>query len=410
MTKSRIRTKGVLIAGLLVLALSVFLVACGGDDDDSTTADTAEETTTTEAPAEEPAAEEPAAEDPQADAAAVIEENKAIPEFTLEAEPFDVSGVEGKSIFNIPVASTIPYIAAIDAEMEQIAKDNGVDFTQFNNEGSPTEWAQGMDQAIDQGVDLIILQAGNDPNLVIPQLKSAQEAGIPVLVTHLYQNGEGPNPEVADFIEAIVTVPFHEAARLSVDYAVSESACDLNVVIITASEVPPSDGIVDAMETQIADRCADAPVKVINVPVVDWGTKIQPEVQSALQADPDVNWILPIYDSMSLPAEAGVKQVQKGGGEVRIASYNGTPDILKLIQDGDIVVADQGENINWLGWANMDQAFRILTGSPIIEDGNEETPLRVFDAGNVDETGVPPTTDQGYGDAYISGYEQLWGL
>jgi ribose transport system substrate-binding protein len=399
MTKSRIRRKGVLIAGLLVLALSVFLVACGGDDDDDST--TAEETTTTEAAVEDTA---------QADAAAVIEENKAIPEFTLEAEPFDVSGVEGKSIFNIPVASTIPYIAAIDAEMEKIAKDNGVDFTQFNNEGSPTEWAQGMDQAIDQGVDLIILQAGNDPNLVIPQLKSAQEAGIPVLVTHLYQNGEGPNPEVADFIAAIVTVPFWEAARLSVDYAVSESGCDLNAVIITANEVPPSEGIVDAMETQIADRCPDAPTKVINVPVVDWGTKIQPEVQSALQADPDVNWILPIYDSMSLPAEAGIKQVQKGGGEVRIASYNGTPDILKLIQDGDIVVAEMGENINWLGWANMDQAFRILTGSPIIEDGNEETPLRVFDASNVDETGVPPTTNEGYGEAYIEGYEQLWGL
>jgi len=399
MRTSRLRSKAALIAGLLVLALSVLVAACGDDDDDSTSADSGGTETTADGG------------DAQADAAANIEANKAIPEFTLEAEAFDISGAEGKTMFNIPVASTIPYVAAIDDEMQKIAEDHGVEFIQFENEGSPTEWAQGMEQAIDRDVDLIVLQAGNDPNLLVPQLKEAEKAGIPVLVSHLYQNGTGPDdPEVADLITALVTVPFWKAAELSADYAVSESGCDVNAVIITASEVPPSDGIVDAMQTRLSERCPDAKQKVINVPVVDWGTKIQPEVQSALQADPDVNWVLPIYDSMSLGVEAGIKQAQKGGGEVRIASYNGTPDILKLIQDGDIMAADQGENINWLGWANMDQAFRILADGPIIEDGLEDTPLRVFDKGNVDETGTPPTGNEGYGDAYISGYEELWGI
>lgn len=394
MTTSRIRGKSALVAGLLVLVLSVFVAACG--DDDSSSSDSGGDTSGDSSAAQE-------------EAAAAVEAAKEIPEFTLEAEPVDISKAEGKTMFNIPVASTIPYVAAVDDEMQKIAEENGVKFVQFENEGTPTEWARGMDQAIDQGVDLIVLQAGNDPNLVIPQLKKAQEAGIPVLVSHLYQNGESPNPEVADLVTAYVTVPFHEAAALSADYAVAESGCDVNALIITASEVPPSDGIVDAMETQLSDRCPDAKSKVVNVPVVDWGTKIQPEVQSALQADPDINWVLPIYDSMSLPAEAGIKQAQRSE-DVRIASYNGTPDILKLIQDGDIMAANQGENINWLGWANMDQAFRILADGPIIEDGNEATPLRTFDDSNIDEVGTPPTPDEGYGDAYITGYEELWGI
>lgn len=393
MTISRIRSRGALIAGLLVLALSVFAAACGDDDSGST--DSGGTTADSGAAQEE--------------AAAAVEAAKEIPEFTLEAEPVDISKAEGKTMFNIPVASTIPYVAAVDDEMQKIAEDNGIKFVQFENEGTPTEWAQGMDQAIGQGVDLIVLQAGNDPNLVIPQLKKAKEAGIPVLVSHLYQNGESPNPEVADLIAGYVTVPFHEAAELSADYAVSESGCDVNALIITAKEVPPSDGIVDATESQLRLRCPDVKTKVINVPVVEWGTKIQPEVQSALQADPDINWVMPIYDSMSLPAEAGIKQAQKSE-DVRIVSYNGTPDILKLIQDGDVMAANQGENINWLGWANMDQAFRILADGPIIEDGNEATPLRTFDDSNVDETGTPPTPDEGYGDAYIEGYQALWGI
>ncbi len=391
-----------LFAALLAALLLAFTVAaCGDDDDDGGgggggSGDSGSESS---------------GGDVEAEAQAALDAASGIPDFTLEAESFDVSKAKGKTLFNIPVASTIPYVAAVDQEMKRVAEDQGVKFIQFENEGSPTQWAAGFNQAINRKVDLIVMQAGNDPRLVIPQLRRAKQAGIPVLVSHLYQNGESPPPEVADLITAYVTVPFHEAAALEVDYAVAQDGCDgvAKTLVINAEEVPPSNGIVKAMEDQLAKRCPDAEAVVVNVPVVDWGTKIAPETQSALTTNPDIKWVLPIYDSMSIGASAGVRAAGKTG-QVKIASYNGTPDILKLIQDGDIVAADMGENINWLGWANMDQAFRILADGPIIEDGNEETPLRVFDDENVDETGVPPTPNEGYGDAYIDGYEQLWGI
>lgn len=387
------RMKTVLLAGLLILALSVFVAACGSDDSSSDSGSSSGGDATAS----------------QEEAQAAIDAASKIPEFTLEAEPVDVEKVKGKSIFNIPVTSAIPYVAAVDDQMEEIAKQLGIEFIQFENEGTPTDWARGIDQAVSQGVDMINLDSGLDPSLVIPQLKKAKQAGIPVQVSHLYQNGDGPSPDYADLITSYITVPFAESGRLSVEYAVAQDACDVDVLIITASEVPPSDGIVEAMQERLTELCPDANNKVVNVPVVDWGTKITPEVQSALQANPDINWILPIYDSMALPAEAGVKAAQKGN-DVGIASYNGTPDILKLIQDGDIVKADMGENINWLGYAFMDQALRTLGGGPIIEDGNEETPLRVFDDSNIDETGTPPQGNEGYGDAYVTGYEELWGI
>ena len=93
---------------------------------------------------------------------------------------------------------------------------------------------------------------------------------------------------------------------------------------------------------------------------------------------------------------------------MRVASYNGTPDVLKLIQDNDIMAAEQGENIQWLAYANMDQAMRILTDGPVIEDGLEDTPLRLFDDSNVAEAGAPEYI-KGFGDSYITGYKKLWG-
>jgi ribose transport system substrate-binding protein len=396
-SSSRARPLASLFAVMLVVALSMFVMACG-EDEEAGGGGSAQN------------GQEQPAEGAQADAKAFIEENKKIPEFKLDAEPFDVTKAKGKTLFNIPVASTIPYVAAVDREMQKVAEEQGVEFIQYENEGSPTQWAAGINQGINRNVDLIVLQAGNDPQLVVPQLRRAKEAGIPVLVSHLYQNGTEPPEGVQDLITAYVTVPFWEAARLSVDYAVSEDGCEVKPVIITAQEVPPSNGIVDAMKKRLKERCPDSEdPKVINAPVTEWGTKIRPEVQSAVQSDPNVNWILPIYDSMSLGAEAGIRAAGKAD-QVRIASYNGTPEILKLIQDGDIMAANQGENINWLGWANMDQAFRILADGPIIKDGNENTPLRVFDDSNIDEVGSPPEPGKGYGDAYITGYRELWGL
>lgn len=387
------RRKSPLVA-LLATSLSLFVVGCGEDESSSSSSSEAKP-----------------ASGAQVEAKAAVDAAKKLPEFSLDAPEIDLSKIKGKTVFNIPVASTIPYVADVDEQMKRLAEENGLKFVQYDNEGNPTQWAAGFNQAIEQKADLIIMQAGNDPRLVVPQLKRAKSAGIPVLVSHLYQNGTQPPPEVADLIAGIVTVPFHEAGRLSVDYAVAESGCDgLSALIINAKEVPPSQGIVDNMKAQMKKRCPEAKVDEVNIPVVDWGTKIRPEVQSSIGRDPNLKWILPIYDSMSLGAEAGIRAAGKSDGSVRIASYNGTPAVMKLIQDGDIMAAEQGENINWLAYANMDQAFRILGAGPIIEDGNENTPLRTFDDSNIDEAGTPPVGDKGYGTSFKEGYEALWGI
>ena len=69
---------------------------------------------------------------------------------------------------------------------------------------------------------------------------------------------------------------------------------------------------------------------------------------------------------------------------------------------------DAGEDLAWVGWAAMDQAFRAVAGVSAVP--NEHTPLRVFDRGNVADAGTPPAVDRGYGNAYVAGYERLWGV
>ena len=192
------------------------------------------------------------------------------------------------------------------------------------------------------------------------------------------------------------------AARWEADWAILQTKGHADVFIIKSAEVVPSNVIVAAMQDELKKHCGTAcKSKVVNVPVTDWATKIQGEVQSALTADPGVNYVIPIYDSMS---QFAVPAIAASGAQrrVRIDTFNGTPFVLKLLQDQGVVAMDVGESLAWVGWASMDQVFRVIAGEPPVR--SEHTPVRVFDASNVGEAGHPPRFDTGYGNAYVDGY------
>jgi ribose transport system substrate-binding protein len=218
-------------------------------------------------------------------------------------------------------------------------------------------------------------------------------------------------PEVKDQLGALVTVPFNEAAKLMTDYAYTQEGDELNPLIITAKEAVPSDGMVESIETELERLCPSCKSTTINVPVADWAGKMQGEVQSALAKDPNINYILPLYDPMVMGVVSGVNAAGRSGS-VKIASYATTPSVLKQIQDGDVVQMDVGESTDWIAYATLDQALRLMAGEPPIpaDERNVQLGLRVFDDSNVDETGTPPTSDKGFGDDYARGYRELWGV
>ena len=115
--------------------------------------------------------------------------------------------------------------------------------------------------------------------------------------------------------------------------------------------------------------------------------------------------MIPIYDSMSQYVVPAIKASGRAD-EIKIATFNGTPFVLDLVRDEDIVHVDVGENLSWIGWASMDQAFRLIAGERAVR--SENTPLRVFDDANVVDAGEPAEFDQGYGRAYVEGYKRLW--
>jgi ribose transport system substrate-binding protein len=202
-------------------------------------------------------------------------------------------------------------------------------------------------------------------------------------------------------------VQFNQAARLEADYPIVDTGGKADVLIVTSNEVPIAKGMLNAMKQEFAKCGAGCKFTIVDVPIPDWGTKIQTQVQSALVRDPKINYVIPFVDGMTQYTAAGIAAAGKTG-KVKISTFNGTPFALKMIQDGNTVAMDVGENLDWLGWADMDQALRILSGVKPVQ--SEHTPLRIFDKANVAQAGTPPKDSTGYGNAYVQRYKSLWGL
>jgi ribose transport system substrate-binding protein len=268
---------------------------------------------------------------------------------------------------------------------------------------------QGMNAAIAANPDIIVLNTAPDPRLLQPQLEEAKAAGIPVLVTHFYDDSSPEPPDCdgcAAGVTALVTAPFYTAGEAAANWMIQDSNGTANVLIIGAEDALPSPGTIERMQETFDTNCPACEVKVINIPIADWNTKTQGEVQSALTADPNITYVYPLYDAMVAGAVPAVETVGRADS-VKVASYNGSPYVLEFIQDGNIAAMEIGEDTVGIGYANMDQAFRILLGEPPVP---QRTPIRIFDAENVDETGTPPTVGTGYGNALAEGFSELWGL
>jgi ribose transport system substrate-binding protein len=378
------------ITALAVLGLVIALAGCGGDD------------------SSDRAASKDAGGAAQSDGAAqakqVVDAATAVPEFQPPGPAFDAKKASGKLIFDIPLNSAIPTAELKQQTYKKIAGQVGFELVIHPNQGQPSDWVQGMNAAIARKADLIVLDGAPNPKLLGPQIKQATDAGIPILVTH-YFDESATKP---DNLTGIVPAPFNNAAKLEANWIVADSGGKASVLVVQSAEAPPSAGGVQTIQDELSALCPDTCKNtVIDVPVADWATKTQGEVQSALVKDSSINYVLPLYDGMVQFALAAVT-ASGAGNDVKIVSFNGTPSVLKMIQDGTPVAMNVGENPEWLAYANMDQALRILAGEEPVD--NEHTPARVFTKDNVDDAGTPPELGKGYGDAYIAGYEKLWGL
>lgn len=333
-----------------------------------------------------------------------IDAHRAKPQFVAPGAAFDAKKcASGKKFLSMPNSSANPFLKGIIKREIAVGAELGLTVQEWQNQGQPSQWAQGVEYAVRNGFTAIDFISGIDPKTLEPQLRAAKQAGVKVMTSHFYDPSQPVNP----LVNAALPVSFNTIGKLLADWAIQRTGGNAQLLVIKSSEVPPTEPLMRGLREELAQYCPKCRiVNEINVGVTEWATKIQPSVQSGLLANPAVNFVIPIYDSMSQFVVPAINLTGRRG-KVRIATFNGTPFVLDYVRNGDVDM-DIGESLDWIARATVDGYLRALCGLPVPKEIG--VPFYIFDAGNVKDAGVPAQFDQGYGSDYALGYRRLWGL
>ncbi|HVV22202.1 MAG TPA: substrate-binding domain-containing protein [Pseudonocardiaceae bacterium] len=333
----------------------------------------------------------------------VVAQASQVPKFVPPGPAFDVSKAKGKRVFVIPTASQLPVCDQISKDVVQLARQVGMSGTYFQNSGGPSGWIPGMEQAISQHYDAIVLICGIDPNLIKPQVQAATSAGIAVIDSGLGDTEDGAKK--SPLVTAQTNIPNAESMRQSIDVALlANKDAPFDIFEITSNEVPAGVVMDHAMRTEVAKYCPKCGIRSVNIAVPDWATKVQSAVSSGLLADPKVKAVVPIFDGEVPPAAAAVRA--SGRGDVKLyGCYGGTPEYILQMGKGLPMASNTGPTHLWRAYATMDQTLRVLTGVGAAPADKESDPSRLWTLQNYQHAG---DANGGFGTDFPSGYEKLW--
>ena len=336
-------------------------------------------------------------------AKALIDKHSQLPTFEAPGEPFDAKAcMADKKMFVIPLTNANPFNAAISQGFVDAADIVGFELRDWETQMDPAGWIQGINTAVAENFDLIDLQGGLPPEFLVPQITEARAAGVKVTATHNY---DATTQEIPDVLDSAANTDYVTVGHIIAAWAMVQTGGKVNALVLGPDEITPTAPLRDAIIGYLEDNCPDCTSTYINVPVNDWATKTQPAVQNALLADSSINYVLPVYDSMS---QFIVPAIQIANSDAKVVSYNGTPFVLDMMREGDIVEMNVGESLGWVGMAGTDANMRLLCDMDLVTELN--TPAFIFTDENVETAGIPATFNDGYGDVHIEGFKTLWGI
>ncbi len=134
----------------------------------------------------------------------------AKPVFVAPGVPFDAKAcAAGKTMLSMPNSSANPFLKGIIDRMKRVGAEIGLKVVEWENQGQPSQWVQGVEFAIRDKVSMIDLISGIDPKTIEPQVKAAKAAGIKVMTSHFYDPSQLQDP----LVSSSLTIGFNRSRQ-----------------------------------------------------------------------------------------------------------------------------------------------------------------------------------------------------
>lgn len=368
----------------LGLAVTVLLSACGAGDGDDSSGGTADAAGLDRAKAQ------------------LATYRDVVDGYVPSERLSDPTALKGKKVMYIPAVAAIPFFVTSWNVLQEALAAAGVESVICDAHADPAKTSACLDQARNDGVDGIILDALS-PSIAQQSYDAVVGAGIPVVLGNL-PRPDG-SPDTVQALDAGTTL----AVRLAADSIIVAAEGTGSVVGVRNTDSPVTQSWYDEGIAEF-----DTNASAMKVVTVDSKTAEQAnlpaKVSAAILANPDAR-----YSLGSVPqsfAEAAAQGAQDAGRpEVLSTTAAATLGDLQRLKSGTGYVSAVGWDIARISYYEADVMFRLILGDPV-DTSAYVTPVRVFDRDNVDELDI---TEDGWvssdwfgGDAYQAEFTSLW--
>jgi ABC-type sugar transport system substrate-binding protein len=247
--------------------------------------------------------------------------------FALAA--FPAAAQDGFTMCVVHNSADHPSITALVEGMNDEAPHFGADITAFDPAMDPQRQASMIEDCIARQAQVIVVNAV-DPAAVVPGLRKAAEAGIPVLMQNADTNEEG-----RAYTQAFIGVQSYDQGYAVGEMIAKATGGQGNVVVITG-KTGQTDTLNRSAGMEAAFADAGASLEVLAQQPADWSKdRALTVMQDLLTRHPDIDVVFAQDDPMALGAIEAIK-ASGLSGDIKVYGVGGMRDACAAVETGDL--------------------------------------------------------------------------
>ena len=316
----------------------------------------------------------------------------------------DMASLKGKKIMALPGTTLIPTCLQDAETIKSIGDAAGTPVTMINDTGEISQWDSAIDTAITEHYSAVDFMCDDTPSLIIPEIEKAEAAGVKVFGYALTE----PLKDYPGLAGGTLEPTYSDYSTMLDQAFVATGGKPINMLVISSVAVIGNAQDVAMLKAQFAKMCGSScHIYVSDVEVPDWGTKIQPTVQTQLLTHPNINVVYPMFSgeyTYVLPAvEASHRSVLVTG-----AFGGGTPQVQLQTNSASnkIIIGDMTSDPVWAAYEMYYQTALDLAGQTMRPLSDTYTPNILITTANAGQV----LTGAAWGYGFVNSYRKDLGL
>lgn len=378
-----------LVAGAAVLAVVSTAAACGGESGSTKASGSTD--------------------DPVAQAAAEkLDGLYGEGTFTLPPD----SGPKAQKGYRVAVVSSgtqSPTGTSQGKAAKEVAELLDWDLTVYDGKYEPSEYQEGIRQAISAKADVIWLYSIDCP-LVKTALDEAKRARIPVVsqegadCSDVTPGADTYFARTMQFTEGNFIKWGEALGAAQATWLLAKLGKDANIIEVSVSELIITKTVHDGFQKAMAEQCPDCKVTNVPVRIADFGPALQEKISTALLRNPQANGLAVSYDDLMTAGGAAAVMASGRNDSLEVTSGSG------YAANADLVRKNQGQDSGWTydgrfeTWGAADMVNRLLADEEPAASG---VGVSVFDRDNnlpAEGEAFATTVD------YVPVFKKVWGV